>query len=115
MTLRLRMVLGVVVLVTAGLGLFGVATYTLYARSQYQRLDDQAHNAAPLLSRRLAESAGIASDDHGATSASGASGASSPSGASGATNATTPTTAAGTAATGSRDGGPPGPIGAYGE
>ena len=32
MTLRLRLVLGLVVLVTAGLAVFGFTTYQLYAR-----------------------------------------------------------------------------------
>ena len=51
MTLRLRLVIGLVVLVTIGLAVFGVVTYTLYARSQYQRLDDQVHGSIPIVSR----------------------------------------------------------------
>ena len=41
MTLRLRLVLALVVLLTVGLAIFGFATYSLYAHAQYQRLDDQ--------------------------------------------------------------------------
>src|SRR5258706_13020996 len=47
MTLRTRMVTGLVLLVAVGLGVFGVATYSLYARSQYRRLDTQLRSAAP--------------------------------------------------------------------
>ncbi len=41
MTLRSRLTLALVLLTTVGLALFGVVTYRLYARSQYDRLDDQ--------------------------------------------------------------------------
>ncbi len=41
MTLRLRLVLALVVLLTVGLAIFGFATYSLYAHAQYQHLDDQ--------------------------------------------------------------------------
>jgi two-component system, OmpR family, sensor kinase len=41
MTLRLRLVLALVLLLTVGLAIFGFATYSLYAHAQYQRLDDQ--------------------------------------------------------------------------
>jgi two-component system, OmpR family, sensor kinase len=53
MTLRLRLVLALVVLLTAGLVLFGVGTYSLYARSQYDRLDQQIASSVPLVSRQL--------------------------------------------------------------
>lgn len=59
MTLRLRLVLAIVVLVTIALGIFGFATYSLYARSLYGRLDDQIRTATPFVSRRLAELAGL--------------------------------------------------------
>jgi two-component system OmpR family sensor kinase len=39
MTLRLRLVAALVVLLTVGLAIFGVATYGFYARSQYDELD----------------------------------------------------------------------------
>jgi two-component system OmpR family sensor kinase len=50
--------------VLAGLTLFGTATYSLYAHSQYRRLDDQVRASAPLLGRQLAEGLGLAVDDH---------------------------------------------------
>src|SRR4249919_1053774 len=53
MTLRTRMVTWLVVLVAVGLGVFGVATYALYARSQYHRLDVQIRNAVPLVTGDL--------------------------------------------------------------
>jgi two-component system, OmpR family, sensor kinase len=65
MTLRLRLVLGLVVLVTAGLAVFGFATYELYSRSQYDRLDDQVRASAPAVLPTLAERAGLADDGHG--------------------------------------------------
>lgn len=59
MTLRLRLVLGLGALVLAGLTLFGVTTYSLYAHSQYQRLDDQLESFVPPVSRQLFETAGL--------------------------------------------------------
>jgi two-component system OmpR family sensor kinase len=53
MTLRLRLVVGLVLLTTAGLALFGVTTYSVYARSQYQRLDDQLQASVPFVTRPL--------------------------------------------------------------
>ena len=53
MTLRWRLVGALVVLVTVGLGLFGVATYSLYSRSQYDQLDSSLRAAAPQVSRQL--------------------------------------------------------------
>ena len=47
MTLRLRLVLALVVLVAGGLAVFGATTYSLYSRSQYQRLDTQLQTSAP--------------------------------------------------------------------
>jgi two-component system OmpR family sensor kinase len=59
MTLRLRLVLGLVVLVTAGLAVFGIATYQLYSRSQYSRLDNQIRASALDVVPQLAEDAGF--------------------------------------------------------
>ena len=59
MTLRLRLVLALLTLVLVGLTLFGFATYSLYSRSQYQRLDDQIRTSAPFATRRLDEKAGL--------------------------------------------------------
>jgi two-component system OmpR family sensor kinase len=61
MTLRLRLVLGLVLLVTAGLAVFGFGTYELYSRSQYSRLDDQIRASAPAVVPQLAQNAGLAS------------------------------------------------------
>ncbi len=58
MTLRLRLVLALVSLVAAGLVVFGVATYSLYSRSQHQRLDDQVRSSQQLVERRLEGSGG---------------------------------------------------------
>ena len=65
MTLRLRLVLGLVVLVTAGLAVFGFATYELYSRSQYDRLDDQVRASAPAVLPTLAERAGLSNEGGG--------------------------------------------------
>lgn len=59
MTLRLRLVLGIVALVTVGLSLFGLVTYQLYARSQYDRFDDQLRSASPILNGQLVRAASI--------------------------------------------------------
>jgi two-component system OmpR family sensor kinase len=65
MTLRLRLVLALVALVTAGLVVFGVVTYQLYARSQYDRLDDQAASLVEIVYTQLASQAGIDTDGFG--------------------------------------------------
>ena len=59
MTLRVRLVLALTVLVMVGLAVFGVTTYSLYAHSQYQRLDDQLLSASQSMARQLADAAGI--------------------------------------------------------
>ncbi len=59
MSLRLRLVLGLVALLVLGLGIFGVATYSLYAPSQYQRLDDQLKTTLPYATDELYDQAGI--------------------------------------------------------
>lgn len=59
MSLRLRLVLGLVALLVLGLGAFGVATYSLYAPSQYQHLDDQLKTSLPFASSQLYSLAGI--------------------------------------------------------
>ena len=53
MRLRVRLVAALVALSTGGLAVFGVVTYSLYSRSQYQRLDDQLRAAVPALAREL--------------------------------------------------------------
>jgi two-component system, OmpR family, sensor kinase len=49
MTLRLRLVGALGVLLAVGLAAFGLATYQFYARSQYDRLDDQLLASLPFL------------------------------------------------------------------
>jgi two-component system OmpR family sensor kinase len=65
MTLRLRLVLGLVVLVTAGLAVFGVVTYSLYAHSQYEHLDDQVRRSSVFVTRMLTDNAGLTSPQRG--------------------------------------------------
>jgi len=57
-TLRVRLVLALLALLTVGLVVFGVATYTFYSRSQYKRLDDQVRASQPAVSRELDQAAG---------------------------------------------------------
>jgi two-component system OmpR family sensor kinase len=52
-------VLGLVALLVLGLGAFGIATYSLYAPSQYQRLDGQLDDSVPFVSTQLYAKAGI--------------------------------------------------------
>ncbi|MBI2704261.1 MAG: HAMP domain-containing histidine kinase [Actinobacteria bacterium] len=59
MTLRLRLVLALLALTTAGLTVFGVVTYTLYARAQYERLDQQLEASIPPVSGELLANAGL--------------------------------------------------------
>jgi two-component system, OmpR family, sensor kinase len=53
MTLRARLVAALVVLVVAGLAVFGYATYRLYAEAQFDELDGQLEAAAPLVGDQL--------------------------------------------------------------
>ena len=59
MTLRLRLVLALVVLLTVGLGVFGFATYGLYSRSAYRRLDDQVRSSVGPTSAAVVAAAGL--------------------------------------------------------
>ncbi len=59
MSLRLRLVAALGLLLAFGLATFGVGTASLYARSQYQRLDDQLRSTIPLVSRQLEEQADL--------------------------------------------------------
>jgi len=59
MTLRLRLVIAIVSLVTIGLGAFGVVGYSLYAHSQYQRVDEQLQVVVAPVSGQLYRSAGL--------------------------------------------------------
>ena len=57
MTLRLRLVVALLALATAGLTVFGVVTFSLYAHSQYQRLDDQIRGSVPQMTAVLLDDA----------------------------------------------------------
>src|SRR4051794_29910841 len=59
MTLRLRMVLALLALVTAGLAGFGGVTYSLYARAQYDRLDEQPPASIGPPTGQLTSAAGL--------------------------------------------------------
>jgi two-component system, OmpR family, sensor kinase len=59
MTLRLRLVVALVVLVAAGLALFGVGTYIGYRHSEYQRLDTQMLALEPVVDAALDQKAGF--------------------------------------------------------
>jgi two-component system OmpR family sensor kinase len=54
-TLRLRLVIAIVALVTVGLAAFGVTTYVFYARDRQRRLDTQLRTSEPLIDQQLDE------------------------------------------------------------
>ena len=62
-TLRSRLVAALLVLTTVGLGAFGVVTYRLYERSQYDRLDEQLRSALPLVTGLLYDEPGLSEPD----------------------------------------------------
>ena len=53
MTLRLRLTLAIVVLVACGLAMLGVATYSIFARQAYDRLDSQLKSYESLIDQQL--------------------------------------------------------------
>ena len=59
MTLRARLVAGLVVLMAVGLGIFGVTMYELYSSSQYRQLDSDLQSSVPLVTQELSEKAGV--------------------------------------------------------
>lgn len=61
MTLRARLVGGLVLLMLAGLVLFGWVTYDLYSSSQYSQLDRQLSASVPSVTQELARAGGIIS------------------------------------------------------
>jgi two-component system, OmpR family, sensor kinase len=65
MTLRVRLVAALSLLLIVGLVVFGIGTYSAFARSQYQRLDDQLRSSPPLVTRQLMASAGLANGSFG--------------------------------------------------
>ncbi|HXY43753.1 MAG TPA: HAMP domain-containing sensor histidine kinase [Acidimicrobiales bacterium] len=75
MSLRFRLVLGLVAVLVAGLAAFGIATYSLYAPSQYARLDDQLKSSLGYVTAQLYEQAGIHSEPPGSGAGAGGDGA----------------------------------------
>ncbi|MCU1366203.1 MAG: integral rane sensor signal transduction histidine kinase [Ilumatobacteraceae bacterium] len=63
MTLRLRLVVGLVILVLTGLAIFGFSTYALYSRTQYQRLDLQLRNSLSSTACKLFSQADLGGPD----------------------------------------------------
>jgi hypothetical protein len=59
MTLRLRLVVGLVVLTLIGLGAFGIVTYELYSHSEWDRLDDQIEQSKSEVAGEFADEGGI--------------------------------------------------------
>jgi two-component system, OmpR family, sensor kinase len=59
MTLRSRLVAALVILLLVGLAGFGVVTYGLYARTQYQQLDEQLRSAIDPVSGQLLDKVGL--------------------------------------------------------
>src|ERR1700678_116695 len=59
MTLRARLVAGLVVLMTVGLAIFGVTMYELYSRSQYNQLTSELQSSVPPVTRELSRAAGV--------------------------------------------------------
>ena len=64
-TLRLRLVVALAALLTAGLAVFGIATYARYSRSEYQRLDQQLQSLIQPVTRQLEERAGVVGEGAG--------------------------------------------------
>ncbi len=58
-TLRTRLVAGLVVLMTVGLAIFGVTMYELYSSSQYDQLSSELQASVPLVTRELSRAAGV--------------------------------------------------------
>ena len=59
MTLRLRLVAGLVVLMAVGLAIFGVTTYKLYSSAQYRQLSADLQQSVPLVTQELAQAADV--------------------------------------------------------
>jgi two-component system, OmpR family, sensor kinase len=72
-SLRLRLVAGLVVLMVFGLTIFGLITYELYSNSQYGQLNGELHSSVIGVSHALAQEAGL-STGHGPANQSQGSG-----------------------------------------
>jgi two-component system OmpR family sensor kinase len=110
-TLRLRLVIAIVSLVTVGLAVFGVVSYGLYARSQYQRVDEQLLVVVAPIQGQLYRSAGLENGPFGGiarpTASTPVTATTTPSTA---TGAATPTTTVTTQPRAAGNGGPPAPF-----
>ena len=75
-TLRARLVAGLVVLMTVGLAIFGVTMYELYSSSQYDQLRSELQASVPLVTRELSRAAGVSlpGGDQGGNPGGGATG-----------------------------------------
>lgn len=115
-SLRVRLVAGLVLLMAVGLGLFGVVTYGLYSHAQYKQVDDQLRGSVGLVSAELARRAGVPATEleGSAPRATATPPAGAGSGAGGAAGGVTPPFASGGNGGGH---GPPtiAPPGSYGE
>ncbi|MGO9558734.1 MAG: ATP-binding protein [Acidimicrobiales bacterium] len=60
MSLRLRLALGLAILLVVGMAAFGLATYSFYAPTQYAQLDSQLRSSVINVSAELEQRAGIA-------------------------------------------------------
>ncbi len=59
MTLRLRLVAGLVALMAVGLAIFGFTTYELYSRSQYRQFGSDLQSSVPLVTEELSQAADV--------------------------------------------------------
>src|SRR3954468_14384602 len=64
MTLRFRLVLALVALVTVAQAAFFFATYSLYRNAEYDRLDRQLRNSESVVGEQLDEQAGFDGRHH---------------------------------------------------
>ena len=59
MTLRARLVAGLVALMVVGLAIFGLTTYELYSRRQYRQLNSDLQSSVPPVTQELAQAADV--------------------------------------------------------
>jgi two-component system, OmpR family, sensor kinase len=77
-TLRARLVIGLVVLMAVGLTLFGWVLYRLYSDSQYRALNSQLFASVPVVRAQLEQAAGIIAGSSTATGSVPGAGAAGP-------------------------------------
>jgi two-component system, OmpR family, sensor kinase len=78
MTLRLRLIIALMVLLAAGLVLFGAGTYIRYRQSEYQRLDAEIAGSEPSVDTYVDRAAGFAPSGGGPFGLPGSGGAGPP-------------------------------------